>query len=73
MVRTSDSGDRRPTQARSDDTVVVEHGDAVGGHPHVAFERGGAEALSQGERLDRVVRRMCPCTAMGECERRVET
>jgi signal peptidase I len=63
-------GDRPPPHATSHDAVVVEHGHAVRGQPHVALEPGRPEPQCQLERLDRVLRRVRPRPAMPEGDRR---
>ena len=51
---------------------MVEHGDAVGGEPHVALQTGGAEPQGQLEGLERVLLGVGPCAAVGEGDRVVE-
>ena len=58
--------DRPTPQTGSHHTVVIEHGDAVGGDPGVALEPGGPEPDRQLERLEGVLRGMGPRPAMGE-------
>ena len=50
--------------------VVVEHGLAVGGQPHVALEPGGAQPHGQREGLQRVLGGVGPGAPVGEADRR---
>ncbi len=64
--------DRPAPTPDTDDTVVIEHGHAVGGQPDVALEPGGPELQGDPERLDRVLRRPVAGASMGEADRRIE-
>ena len=49
--------------------VVVEHGHAVGGEPHVALEPGGAQPEAELEGLDGVLGGVGPCATVRERDR----
>ena len=53
-------------QARTHDTVMVEHRVPIFGHPDIAFDAGSAEAQSQRERFERVLGRVRPCAPVCE-------
>lgn len=63
-------GDRLSPKSRANHSIVVEHGNAVGGTPHVALESCGAEASREREGLEGVLGRMSPRAAMREGDRR---
>lgn len=56
----------------SDDTVVVEDGNAIGREPDVALESAGAEPERELERFDRIVGGVGTRPPMAERDRRIE-
>ena len=67
-----DLGDGSAAQPAPDDAVVVEHGVAVGGEPHVALEARGAQAHGQAEGVEGVLRCVSAGPAVGEADRRTQ-
>jgi hypothetical protein len=64
--------DRSTAPAQPDDAIVIEHRDAVGSQPDVALQPGRPELEGDMERLDGVLRRPVPGTAVGEANGRIE-
>lgn len=72
MTRQSSSfdfSDRDLAASPPYDSVMIEDGFSITRHPDITFEPSGPESQPQLERLDGVLRRICPCTPVGEGDR----
>jgi hypothetical protein len=68
-----DFRDRSFTETTTDDAVVIEDDDSVGGDPGVGFESGGAQASSEEKGLEGVLGRMGAGPSVGETDGRIES
>lgn len=65
-------GDGSLARATSENAVVIEYHDAIGGDPRIGLESGRAQTLSESERVDGVLGGVRPSPAVSESDGGVE-